>query len=84
MINKFKETISNLPGKSGIILMMGVFLVAIFMSRWIQFQSETIEDTMVLHHERELTLEEKKLVNIYKKEMKKNLNCEYNLRMPMK
>ena len=39
----------QLSGKSGLFIMAVVFLLAILASKWIQFQSNTILDTMPLH-----------------------------------
>lgn len=86
MIKSLKEKISNLSIRNSAALLLIVFLLAIFISRWVSFNSETIEQSMVLHHEEEaqLTEKEQKMLNIQINEMKKLLFCYKELKMPLK
>lgn len=86
MIKTLKDKISNLSIRNSAALLLIVFLLAIFISRWISFNSETIEQSMVLHHEEEVKLTEKeqKMLNIQINEMKKMLFCYKELKMPLK
>lgn len=86
MIKALKEKVSNLSIKNSVVLLLILFLLTIFISRWISFNSETIEQSMVLHHAQEtkLTEKEQKMLNIQINEMKKLLFCYEELRMPLK
>lgn len=50
MFNKIKEYIMNLPVKKGLVLLVAVFFFVILASKWYEYQSQTIAQTMVLHH----------------------------------
>lgn len=85
MIKSLKEKISNLSIRNSAALLLIVFLLAIFISRWVSFNSETIEQSMVLHHEEvKLTEKERKMLNIQINEMKKMLFCYEELKMPLR
>ena len=52
MIKKIKELIMNLPVKTDVIVLCIIFIFVIFISKWYSSQSQTIAQTMVLHHEK--------------------------------
>ena len=60
MLNKLKNTKLNLSVKSCAIILAFVFVVAFFCSRWIDNNTETIADSLVLHHDKKEVTEKQK------------------------
>jgi len=79
MISKLKEYIMNLPAKSAMLVLCVVFILAVFASKWYSYQSQTIAQTMVLHHdkERKLTQKELQIISIERKKVREMLGFFY-------
>ncbi len=51
MFNKIKETKLDISLKTAVFIMAVLFLFLFFFSRWLEINNQTIEQSMVLHHE---------------------------------
>lgn len=83
MLNKIKETRLDMSVKSGLIIMAILFLLTFFLARWINIDNQTIEQSMVLHHEVKEEMNELQRRYHYDLQLRKHRILFKNINLPL-